>query len=91
MSIFDKKFIDTTEDVEDTEEVKEEENMEQKLGFFARHKKGILIGAGTALAALIGCGVMAKRNADNFDDEYEDDDLVTDDTPSDTGSADTAE
>ena len=57
-----------------------------KTGFFARHKKGILIGAGAAALAAI-CGVVAAgRNRDDDFEDYEDlDDDV--DTPSDESSS----
>lgn len=90
MSIFKKdNYADvTTEENTDVEGTQEEESMETKVGFVARHKKG-LIAAGVGLLALIGVGVAAaRRGSDDFDDY--DDDLGTDDTPSDAeGSADT--
>lgn len=89
MSIFKKdNYADvTTEENTDVERTQEEESMETKVGFVARHKKG-LIAAGVGLLALVGVGVAAaRRGSDDYD--Y-DDDLGTDDTPSDAaGSADT--
>lgn len=85
--MFEKKHIDLTDDVVENENETEaqEEETEMKTGFFARHKKGILIGAGVAALAAIGGLVAGSRRSDDFED-YEDlDDDV--DTPSDDSSS----
>ena len=82
---FGKKMIEVT-DVENTEEVQEEETMEEKIGFFAKHKKGILIGAGAAVLAAAAGLIAAGKRDDDFED-FEDEDLDDVDTPSDEGSA----
>lgn len=79
------KHIELVDDVKNETETQEEET-EMKTGFFARHKKGILIGAGAAALAAIGGLVAASRNRDEDFDDYEDlDDDV--DTPSDDSSS----
>ena len=75
-------------EVVETEEVKEEETME-KIGFFAKHRKGLLIGGG--LAALGGlAAILLKRNSDDGD-EYEDLDCDDDDAFEDEAAGDSDE
>lgn len=88
MKIFNKQITveKIDEEVTDNVEVKEDEDME-KVGFFARHKKGLIIGAiGTALAA--GAAILIKSGNDDSSDDYEDDydveesESTADDSPS---------
>lgn len=69
-----KKENDVPEEVTETVEV--EETKEEKMGFFGRHKKGII--AGSIIAALIGGAVIASKKSDNDYDDEEDDDLDDD-------------
>jgi hypothetical protein len=79
---------DEVTEVVETEEVKEEETME-KVGFFARHKKGLLIGGG--LAALGGLAAILLKNHSNDGDEYEDLDDCDDDAFEDEAAGDSDE
>lgn len=76
---------DEVTEVVETEEVKEEETME-KVGFFARHKKGLLIGGG--LAALGGLAAILLKNRSDDGDEYDldcdDDDAFEDEAAGDS-------
>lgn len=88
MKIFNRQITveKIDEEVTDNVEVKEDEDMD-KVGFFARHKKGLIIGAvGTVLAA--GAAMLIKSNSDDTSDDYEDDydveesESTADDSPS---------
>jgi hypothetical protein len=79
---------DEVTEVVETEEVKEEETME-KVGFFARHKKGLLIGGG--LAALGGLAAILLKNRSDDGDEYEDLDCDDDDAFEDEAAGDSNE
>lgn len=88
MKIFNRQITveKIDEEVTDNVEVKEDEDME-KVGFFARHKKGLIIGAiGTALAA--GAAILIKSSNNDSSDDYEDDydveesESTADDSPS---------
>lgn len=81
-----RKYSDTDVEVEMTDEVQEDTEMTEKVSFFARHKKGILIGAGAAALAAIGGLIAANRSSDDFDD-YDDEDLGVDGTSDEAGSA----
>ena len=81
-----RKYSETDVEVENTEEVQEDTEMDNKVSFFARHKKGILIGAGAAALAAIGGMIAARRSSDDFDD-YDDDLDVNDGTSDEAGSA----
>lgn len=88
-----KDYINLTKkdevEVVETEEVKEEETME-KVGFFAKHKKGLLIGGG--LAALGGlAAILLKNRSDDDADEYEDLDCDDDDAFEDEAAGDSYE
>lgn len=82
--MFDKKHIDLTDDVVENETETQEEETEMKTGFFARHKKGILIGVGVALATAIVGVVAGSRRSNDFEDCEDPDDV---DTPSDDSSS----
>ena len=79
---------DEVTEVVETEEVKEEEEME-KVGFFAKHKKGLLIGGG--LAALGGLAAILLKNRSDDGDEYEDLDCDDDDAFEDEAAGDSDE
>ena len=81
-----KKMI-TVSDVDVTEVENQEEEAEmEKAGFFARHKKGLIIGAGAAALAAIGGLIAASKRGDDDYDEFDDFD-DTDDTPDNEDSA----
>ena len=76
MKKFGKKWIKMNQVSEDMEETKEEE----KMGFFAKHKKGLLIGGLGALAAgAVGLLIANKGSDDDFEDadfdEFDDADV----------------
>lgn len=76
MKKFKKNWIKMNDDqVETTEEVVEEKE-EKEMGFFAKHKKGLILGGLGALAAGAVGLLIAKSGSD--DDYEEDDDLDLD-------------
>lgn len=88
---FGKKDVVTENTEETVVETQEQEETEmEKVGFFAKHKKGLLIGVGVAALAAIG-GLVAANKRDNDFDDYEDydgsDDVVSN-ASDDAGSAD---
>lgn len=75
------KMNDTKEEVEVTEETKEE----TKMNFFAKHKKGLIIGGLGALAAgAVGLLIANKGSDDDYDEDYDCD--VDDDSEADAES-----
>lgn len=73
MKKFSKKWIkmnDTKEEVSENIEEKKEEN---EMGFFAKHKKGLIIGGLGALAAGAVGLLIANKGSSDDDEEYEDD------------------
>ena len=75
-----KKFIKINKGVkeasEETVETKEEENM----GFFQKHKKGLIIGGLGALTACVVGLLISKGNSEDdcdFDDEVDSDESWT--------------
>lgn len=70
------KKDDIPEEVTETVEVEETKEERTKMGFFGKHKKGII--AGSIIAALIGGAVIASKKSDNDYDDEEDDDLDDD-------------
>lgn len=71
-----KKYIKMDEDInnEVSEEVEDKE--EKKMGFFAKHKKGLIIGGLGALAAgAVGLLIAKKGSDDDYEDDYDLDDV----------------
>lgn len=62
----------------ETEEMKEEENME-KVGFFAKHKKGFILG-GLGVLAAGAAALIINATKNNPDDDFEEDDFYDDDS-----------
>lgn len=78
MKKFGKKWIKMNDDVQ-TEEVSEEVKEEKEMGFFGKHKKGLIIGGLSALAAgAAGLLICTNRSSDD-DEDYDDFDDLTDD------------
>lgn len=76
-----KKFIKINDDVKETSEETVETKEEKDMGFFAKHKKGLIIGGLGALAAgAVGLLVANKGSDDDFDDDYDLDDEVDSDS-----------
>lgn len=76
---FGKKWIKMSDDIQ-TEEVSEEVKEEKEMGFFGKHKKGLIIGGLSALAAgAAGLLICANRSSSNEDEDFEDFDDLTDD------------
>ena len=73
MKKFKKNWIKMNEDK--TEEVRSEveEKEETKMSFFAKHKKGLIIGGLSALAAGAVGLLIANKGSDDVDDEDIDD------------------
>ena len=62
----------------EVENLEEEENME-KVGFFAKHKKGVILGGLGVLAA--GAAALIINAAKNrSDDDFEEDDFFDEDS-----------
>jgi len=80
---FGKKWIKMSDDIQ-TEEVSEEVKEEKEMGFFGKHKKGMIIGGLSALAAgAAGLLILTNRSSDE-DEDFEDfDDLTEDEADSD--------
>ena len=80
-----KRWINMNTDKEEVVDQVEEKE-EEKMSFFAKHKKGILIGGlGTLAAGVVGL-LIANKKSD--DDEYEmdlDDDDLEDEVEADSG------
>lgn len=80
-----KRWINMNTDKEEVVDQVEEKE-EEKMSFFAKHKKGILIGGlGTLAAGVVGL-LIANKKSD--DDEYEmdlDDDDLEDEVETDSG------
>lgn len=71
-----KKYIKMDEDInnEVSEEVEDKE--EKEMGFFAKHKKGLIIGGLGALAAgAVGLLIAKKGSDDDYEDDYDLDDV----------------
>ena len=83
--MFEKKHIELVDDVVENETETQEEETEMKTGLLARHKKGILIGVGVAVATAIVGMVAGSRRSNDFEDCEDLDDEV--DTPSDDSSS----
>ena len=86
-----RKFIDLKMRNDNQEEVEEisEEVKEEKMGFFERHKKGLIFGGLTALTAgIVGLIIANKDNSDDYDNDYNLDlDDSGEETESDEGSS----
>ena len=70
---------------QDQTEATEETKEENKMGFFGKHKKGIILGGLGALAAGVA-GLMIIKNKvddDDYDEDYEDDDFEDEDVTED--------
>lgn len=81
---FKKNWIKVNDNTEDQVEITEETKEDEKMGFFAKHKKGLIIGGLSALAAGAVGLIIAKSGSD---DDYEDDyDLDDEDEAEETGS-----
>ena len=69
----------------EVENLEEEENME-KVGFFAKHKKGLILGGLGVLAA--GAAALIINAAKNrSDDDFEEDDFFDEDSETSEDSA----
>ena len=67
-----KKFIKIDDDVRETSEETVETKEEKEMGFFAKHKKGLIIGGLGALAAgAVGLLIANKGSDDDFDEAAE--------------------
>ena len=76
-----KKFIKISEDVNETSEETVETKEEKDMGFFQKHKKGLIIGGLGALAAgAVGLILSKKSSDDDFDEDYDYDDEVDSDS-----------
>ena len=84
MKKFKKNWIKMNEDSKDqvSEEITEEKE-EEKMSFFAKHKKGLIIGGLGALAAgAVGLFIAGKKDDDDFEDadfdDFDDDEVSED-------------
>ena len=69
----------------EVENLEEEESME-KVGFFAKHKKGVILGGLGVLAA--GAAALIINAAKNrSDDDFEEDDFFDEDSDTEENSA----
>ena len=76
-----KKFIKINDDVEKTSEETVETKEEENMGFFAKHKKGLIIGGIGALAAgAVGLILSKSKSDDDYDEDYDYDDEVDSDS-----------
>lgn len=90
MKKFSKKWIKMNEDSkEEVSENIEEKKEESEMGFFAKHKKGIIIGGLGALAAGAVGLFIASKNSDDEDEEFED--LDFEDSDDEDGATDEVE
>lgn len=84
MKFIKKNWIKVNDNTEDQVEITEETKEDEKMGFFQKHKKGLIIGGLGALAAGAVGLILAKSSSD---DDYEDDyDLDDEDEAEETGS-----
>lgn len=81
MKKFSKKWIKMNEDSkEEVSENIEEKKEENEMGFFAKHKKGLIIGGLGALAAGAVGLIIANKGSDDADEDFvEFDDIDSDD------------
>lgn len=92
---FKKKWIrmnEVTQQNEDPEVISEAEEKEEKdeMGFFSKHKKGLIFGGlGTIAAAVAGVLILKNRSDDDYEDYEDDDDF--DDAEEDPGAEESAE
>lgn len=78
MKKFKKNWIKMNEDVnQDQVEITEETKEDEEMGFFQKHKKGLIIGGLSALVATAAGVLIATRSSD--DDLEEDYDLDAED------------
>lgn len=76
-----KRFIKVNDDVDVTSEETVETKEEKEMGFFAKHKKGLIIGGLGALAAgAVGLFLAKSGSDDDFEDDYDFDDEVDSDS-----------
>jgi len=78
MSIFKKEYA-TVDEAGNDQEMNEDQEGDQameKVSFFARHKKGLLIGAAAILAGIGGMAALSKKRSCEDEDyeEFDDDD-----------------
>ena len=78
MKKFKKNWIKMNEDVnQDRVEITEETKEDEEMGFFQKHKKGLIIGGISALVATAAGVLIATKGSD--DDLEEDYDLDAED------------
>jgi hypothetical protein len=78
MKKFKKNWIKMNEDVnQDQVEITEETKEDEEMGFFQKHKKGLIIGGISALVATAAGVLIATKSSD--DDLEEDYDLDAED------------
>ena len=79
-----KRWIKVNGDVKEETSENVETKEEKEMGFFAKHKKGLIIGGLGALAAgAVGLVLANKSSDDDFEDDYDEDfdgDTVEDDS-----------
>lgn len=75
-----KRWIKVNEDVKEETSTEVETKEEKEMGFFAKHKKGLIIGGLGALAAGAVGLVLANKSSD---DDYEEFDEFDDDVEAD--------
>ena len=80
MKKFSKKWIKMNDTKEEVSENIEEQKEEKEMGFFAKHKKGLIIGGLGALAAgAVGLLIANKGSDDDYEDDYDLDDENSED------------
>ena len=88
MKKFKKNWIKVTEENQNEVSNEVEEKEEEKMSFFAKHKKGLIIGGLCTLAAgAAGLLIANKGSDDDFDEDLDDfEDSDTDEETANEGS-----
>lgn len=87
------KMNDTVQTDEVSEEITEETKEEGKMNFFAKHKKGLIIGGlGALTAGAVGLLIAKKGSDDDYEDadfdEFDDNEEVSEEADADGSEAD---
>lgn len=80
MKKFSKKWIKMNDTKKEVSENIEEQKEEKEMGFFAKHKKGLIIGGLGALAAGAVGLLIANKGSDDADEDFDEfDDIDSED------------